>query len=774
MVDIYAYAIPGLNEPACSVQSLGSNATSTGPWSVSPSANSDSEYLSANLTGSQFASVTFQPDVKQSGNYSVSVYTPGCQQDNSCGARGIANVTATFASPTHPGASVSTQVYQTNDFDKYDVIYTGYVDANSDSFRPTITLSSLLNQQGSITLVAQRVGFGLKASLGGSGLNGLFEFNPNQATVDTNFSASVYDSAGTSLNPGAVVNSLAVVNGNLYAVGNLSGNGSLNAFSIASNGPAPLPNGGLNEEVATMFQYGNLLIMGGNFTDTVNSSTPGLNNVAILDTSSNTWSALGNGVNGAVNAIVPLMLNITAGIPETCITINGDFTQASGNGKNISVEGLAVWVPSQSDWLQNLDAQTMSIKGQLSTSINLTNSSPLLAGTLASQGMAADDAIDLSTSGPLSLNALDIKIQPDPASSSSIKRRTISTQGINGVTAGLFDTNGGRNITVLGGHFTASATNGSTVNNLAFVNNTGTGAPSSGGLTGPEVDSNSTFLALATQSDTLYAGGSITGVIARSPIAGLVLYDLVGNQFVSPQPPALGGSQVSVNAISARPTTSDVYVGGSFESAGSLSCPGLCVYTNGQWSRPGSGLTGSVSALTWQGNDQILVGGNLTVGGNATTLSTYNAKSLAWSMVAGSSQVPGPVTALTSANSDASEYWVSGIASNGSSYLMKYDGSNFQSVGAIFGTPTTIRGLQMLQLSQSHSDNNLVNAGMTLLVTGALNIPNFGNASAALFNGTSLTPFILSNANNGPGSLAMLFSEKQISFSLEGTYRTPA
>lgn len=106
----------------------------------------------------------------------------------------------------------------------------------------------------------------------------------------------------------------------------------------------------------------------------------------------------------------------------------------------------------------------------------------------------------------------------------------------------------------------------------------------------------------------------------------------------------------------------------------------------------------------------------------------------------GSDNVPGPVTALSPANNDASQFWVAGKNTNGSAFLLKYDGSSFTSVGYDLGTDTTIRGLAMFQLSQKHDTNKLVDAGMVLLITGQLELPNFGNASAALFNGTNFTP----------------------------------
>ena len=805
--DVFAYAVNGLNEPDCANIALGSNSTATGPWSVTPSGLSNSEYLTADLVGTnvttQGVSVVFEPDIKQKGNYSVTIFTPGCLQDNSCASRGIANVTGNFTATSAPGIPLSMMVYQTNNYDKYDQVYQGPVDLNSDGFRPTVTLTP--GQNSSMTLVAQRVQFTLKNSTGG--LNGLFEFDPNSNTIDTDFSNSPVDQAGMNLDLGAIVTSIAVLNDVTYVGGNFSdsSNGFENVFSIGPGNATALPNGGLNAEVSTIATYEDLLFIGGNFTNTMNGSVAGLNNVAIYNTTSRTWQALGAGVNGPVDTIVSLEVNVTTNKPETCITVNGFFDQliASGSNNNVSVNGFGIWVPSRQNWLQNLHLQSQAISGQLSASTNVTNSTPLLSGTLSSQDMSAEDAVSL-TSNPLAVNALNVGIQPQQIGPLT-RKRAISGQNVSGVVTGLFHAPLPLNVTILGGHFTATASNGSMIDNLAFLNNTG-GASTITGLP-MGLDPDSSFLALETSGSVLYAGGSITGTVNGGSVNGLVVYDLGQADFSYPQPSAFGGSDVAVNAITVRPNNNaQVFVGGSFDTGGSLSCPGVCIFQNGAWSQPGSGIGGSASAFMWQGNDQLLVGGNLTVNNNATYLATYDAAKTQWSALSGAasnvsgpasnvpgppsnvsgpasnvpgppsnapgspSNVPGPVTALSPANSGGTEFWVAGKSANGSAFLMKYDGSQFRTIGNVLGDPTTILGLSVLSLSKPHAQNELVSPDMTLLVTGSLNLPTFGNVSAALFNGTTFSPFILSSSGNSPGSMSQLFSEKTVNFKSSGIF----
>ena len=693
------------------------------------------------------------------------MYTPGCIQDQSCDSRGIANVTGSFSTKVQPGQPQWTTIYQTNNYDKYDQIHFGLVDASSDSFRPTVTLTPSSNQESGISLVAQRVRFTLTGGNSTGGLNGLFEFDPNQASISTDFTNSSIDKAGTSLDQGAMINGLAILDGVTYAAGNLTGPGIINIFSINGSNATALPGGGLNAEVSTLFAFEDLLFVAGNFTATVNQTVPGLNNIAIFNSTSQGWQAVGNGVRGRVDTVVPLDLNITTNKPETCIAFSGVFDQIEAFGPDpaIVVSGFAVWVPTQQNWQQNLATQSMAVDGYLSASTNVTGSTPLLSGTLTSQDINAGDAISL-TAGPLRINSLGAKIQPEqPGSPSQVKRAVagVSGQNVTGAVTGLFYNSGGANITILGGHFSATSSNGSTIKNLIFLNSTGS-------VTGVEsgLNPDSVFLALATQASTLYAGGTVTGQVNNESVNGLITYDLVAANYAYPQPPALGGSNVAVNAITTSPNSAQVYVGGSFETAGSLDCPAVCTFENQRWNQPGTNLGGSVAAFAWQGSNKLLAGGNLTVDNSPTTLATYDTKKSQWAALRGASNsVPGPVTALSPATNDASQFWVAGKNANGSAFLLKYDGSSFTSVGYDLGTQTVIRGLSMFQLSQKHDSNKLVDSGMVLLVTGQLNLPNFGNASAALFNGTNFTPFLLSTSGNSPGSLSQLFSEKVLSYS---------
>jgi hypothetical protein len=156
--------------------------------------------------------------------------------------------------------------------------------------------------------------------------------------------------------------------------------------------------------------------------------------------------------------------------------------------------------------------------------------------------------------------------------------------------------------------------------------------------------------------------------------------------------------------------------------------------------------------------------GDIEIGNNKTVVATLNQKTSTWTALSGAStsDITGTVTAFAPASEDISNFWLGGTSTNGSAFLLNYDGSKFQSAGSLFSKGTTIRGLEILPITQEHSSVSLLKNDLSLLIMGELVIPSFGNASAALYNGTAVTPFILSSRYNGePGSMSQLFTEKQ-------------
>ncbi|KAL2757431.1 hypothetical protein ACRALDRAFT_1079655 [Sodiomyces alcalophilus JCM 7366] len=774
--DIFTFAVDDFNEPTCSGLGISnpSAATATGPWTPSPSLQSTSGYLTAQLSGDiseDSASVVFYPNIQQSGNYSVEMYTPGCIQDGTCTTRAQVNVSGEMS--LSPDGQFTTWLYQTNNFDKYDQIYFGFIEASTEGFRPSITLTPLGGQSlESMTIVAQRVGFSLINSTGG--LNGLFDYDPTVDTIDrNNFSSSAVHRLGAGFSAGSAVTSLKTMGDVVVVGGNFTSSGARNVIAVNTADQSPqILDGGLNGEVRSMHLEDTLLFVGGGFSNTLDSGAKGLNHVAVYDREDDTWSALGAGVNGNVWHVVPMRINVTDDEPETVIAITGDFDQINEFGDNASVpvSGFAIWVPSQANWLQNLNATAPVYSGILTASVlDIPDSGPLLAGSMSSASIGANGAVTLTEDGN-ELGRFPIKIRSSRTStgSSAVTRRDILSHGdINGVVTGAFYDKDDHDATVLAGHFTAEDSNGSPIHNLAVVNGSADNAVRG---VGDGISENSTFLTLAIVDDILFAGGDIAGTVNDSPVRGLLTFNLASGTLNS-QPPAINGGNATVSAIQGRPDTGDVYVGGAFESAGSLDCPAVCYYNTEllQWNRPGSGLQGSVSALLWTSGDLLVAGGEMTINGSSVSLAQYEADGQTWSAFAGQEELPGPVEVVTRGSRNGDQLWVSGRATDGSVYLMKHDGSDWHAAGQGLSSDTVIRSLQVLTVTSSHDKTDLLGSDQVLMLTGSIGIPDFGTASAALFDGTTFRPYILTTGSgNNAGTISQLFSQHQDFFTNRG------
>jgi len=761
---IFAFAINDFNEPRCNgVEQISSSSISpdNSTWKRTPNGDqTSSDFLTAFLVNpdqvGHDTSVTFTPNIRQSGNYSVTVYTPGCLQDGSCPTRGQVNLTGTM---TSEDGAISTTFFQTNNYDKFDQIYYGYVDAESDGFRPSVTLSPVANQSTPLTVVAQRVRFELINST--SGLNGLFEYNPNQAEVSTDFTDSPITAAGTKLRDHARIHAVATIDNDIYVAGNFSGNGISNIMKVDDNVTA-LPDGGLNSEVQCMFQNGSTLYMGGNFTNTAEGTIEGLNSIAAFDASENTWSALGAGVDGPVFKIIPVALNITRGVNESCIAVSGAFTSVRefGDNKSFSTSGVAIWVPSRGNWLQNIPDAEIAVAGKLISHTYVDDFGPLYGGSFSSQLVGLSGACELEGSGQPSLRSMGLKIQPASSSSSEMAKRALNADtGSNatGVYSGLFYGKNNLNITILGGSFAAEVSDGSTAENLIFINNT----DSEQRITGVSgLDSSSIFVGMDTIDTLLYTGGAVTGAIADNDVNGLVVIDLTTGDFASTQPPALAGDGVVVNAVATQPDSSSVYVGGNFDRAGALTCRTMCYYDTEaqQWNTPGSGLAGTINRMIWISNNDLVIAGNLTVEGNSTTMAIYHAKDGDYETFEGASGLPGPIMALNTADGSYKSWWAAGSNTEENiGYLSKYENGAWSAVSDL-GEGTTVRDLQVLSVTENHDGTDLVPSNQVLMLSGNINTSSAGNASVALFNGTSIVPFVLATkADGSPGTMAQMF-----------------
>ncbi|CAZ84439.1 unnamed protein product [Tuber melanosporum] len=790
--DIYSFASTDLNEPSCGGVPAKSSSAVTGRWFETKGLDADSEYLSTYLSMDQPgpASVVFEPHIQQSGEYVVLMYTPGCRQDSSCTARGQVNVTGTYTRNGDP--QPAPPYYQTNDFAKYDTVYRGFVDAADDTFRPRVTLAPATNQPSPVVnIVAQKVQFlmitnstpiGTSEDGSDSGsleLNGLYEFDPKQTDTPkaSDVAKSVISTAGSRLRTGAKVKAVVSKDSTVYVAGEFSAKDDSfqHIFTIGPSGVASVTQGGLDAPVNSLLLQGDLLYVGGQFQNTNSSSTTGLGFVASYNTKTREWGGLGSGVNGRVKELVHISLNLTRGARDG-IAVSGDFTMIKADGANsgaVDVEGFAVWIPSEKQWLERMSNESISLGGILSASINVPNSNILYSGSMSSQTDAAPGAVSLRSKNGLDVQAFPIQLVSNQEGRANRKRAVVPS-GFTGAVAGVFYLNDGKNYTILGGHFSAQGNDG-TVNNVVIIDNKSTNNSVTG--IGNSLDASSLVLSMVIIDQFLFIGGSITGKVGNNDIGGLAVWDMSTMSFPNgSQPIRLQGSAngVEVHAITRRPSNKrEIYVAGKFDQAGSLPCPSLCIFDNNakQWEAPGIDVSGQINVLYWADINTLLVGGDMNINNTATYLAIYDAKASSWRAFKGDiTNIPGPVTSIAVNADTIDSIFISGTSANGgAAYVMKLksDGK-FQALTGL-GDNTVIRSVQVLELQDGNDSNDFLEDNQVLLVMGSLNLPNFGNVSAATFNGTDWKPlFLTTTTGNRPGTIASLFSQRQQKFSPGG------
>lgn len=106
----------------------------------------------------------------------------------------------------------------------------------------------------------------------------------------------------------------------------------------------------------------------------------------------------------------------------------------------------------------------------------------------------------------------------------------------------------------------------------------------------------------------------------------------------------------------------------------------------------------------------MYIAGNLTSGDNVTTVLSLDPTKNQFTAIPGTNNLPGPVNALTVTNQVGDGFWAAGQGSDGTAYLQRYNGDQewMPVDSALFGPGTDVRGIQVIQLSETHGSSDLV------------------------------------------------------------------
>lgn len=812
---IIVYGNNGLNSPNCDSIDDTSNYSqlSGGNWksvlnytTASSSAFDDIDYLVTTVDTSSDTdlSVTFYPNISYSGDYQLLISTPGCILDDSCDLRSIVNVTVYDVEDQ----VLSTQlIYQNNDYDKFDYLYYGHMNGSATSDgqnkivvkydepvisgtdNPWFVIDKVTADIVSLdTYYSSNTTNNTKTSRSSNvstvSINGLFEYS---LANFSNFDASLVKNATNTFVGNSSINYLSGKLASGSNITNIIRNGSTlvlsGEFSVNDTANSNLTSNmitldisgysnDLNETeisttlrkradgtssssafgaefdsaVNTIMEFDGGFVFIGNFTAYAiaggaipqlasgSSNTSSMNNFALYNTS---WYSYGN---DKIDANFNSMVNVTVDDTQYLIFRSDDNLSAvfdNTNGK---------WI-SESNDLYNLY--------DISASLNINSKQQILGST------SSFNVMDLYSVNQATVNS-------DSNDSFTSFNFTISDSNLLGsyILDSLFINS---SLSVLSGRFNTS--NG--IENVLLLD----ADNNSTALLEGTVDWNDAVVqALYGGSDISYLVLGVNGSISidgESQSAGVVFYDLDNKNFSSDLRPAelntsSSSASLDVNILAIHDSDSKLLVGGNFVSAGSLDCPGLCIYDilNKRWIQPTSNNSISdgsiVTDLKFYTLDLVLIAGNITFAGSSQSFVTYNFESQSFS------------NAPSSVNSDISQSIekfilvddnskVSGrMLAFGKDFISAYDGSRWNSIddSISYSTSTKFTDMKLLTLESSNSANNetYFDKDQILILAGSFELSEYGLVNAALYNGTAWIPYAFTTSNENSGDLGIINS----------------
>jgi len=671
----FASAVDSNNDISCFAPTA-SNTTRIGSWAAKV-ANTNipgtvQTVLVADVnvgTSSSSPSLTWFPYVSAAGNYDVNLLIPGCTNLQDCALRTTVKLTVFPGENLQPWEST---ISQQNTEDATVLVYSGPISFSSSNFTVsiTMTISDASSKAGKYEIVADRVQlilrsnpttFGTEQGSGTSDEQGIkrgfgfWEWPRNGAAIDAtnivpNSSETSLDAIAFTFFEGAGGGSngvlsatssaittvvhhssgLIILGGN-FSLSSGSASGSANIVAYKDGTLRRLTADGLNGPVTSLLLNGDLLFIGGKFTDTPSGSTGGqLRGIAVYDVQQATWSPLGAGLNGEVKSL---------GLRNAQLQVAGNFTELfEANGAIAYANGFALWDIETSSWVNSggFLVGAMTLIANESSSTQLLSGHVLAARKYGASGMVFLKNGDASgpTVTPLGAQLVDVEGTVNPTAVtqqrrslfpkarawvSNLKRskihsrQTTSTQlpplppplpaFAPSVLTGIFWTNSSSSteVVIFGGNFSFYTSHATLAHEGVALYN-----PSSGimqGLQGAQI--NGTVRALLVDGNQLYIGGEFQ--IHDTNVNGLAIYDLSQQAWSTKTLQALQappGSHVVVRSITkstSQPST--IVIAGSFSHAGSFPCQAICAYNSitQQWNALGNGIRGEVAAIAYAG-----------------------------------------------------------------------------------------------------------------------------------------------------------------------------
>lgn len=765
--------------------------------------------LSPGLSGTNYlvstdtdARISLYPNISYSGYYSIIMSTPGCIADNSCNYRSIVNVSVFGIDDQLLSSEL---IYQNNDYDKFDYLYYGHLNG------------SLLNEG------LNKIVISFDQSIGDSDVNWVVvdSVKADIVSLDSYYSNSLEYSNKTSHHSNSTLDyiklnglfeyslanfssfderSIYLKNGNKTVISKDSdfvGNSTLNVISAELGDKAEIGHilAANYSGIEYIFIQGNLSTKVANITLFEDSMM--VMGVGSYNTSSNeTEISLKD--KDISNALDKVHFNNTIRKIESMkvsIIFMGDF-QVTSNSSSIiyNLSNKNETISSANNFILLQDKSWYSFGNNFSdtkfdTFNNITiNSTEYFIFTGDEEfwiwdnakyewinnyyGLNITEISELSSStdvlsGPF-VSVMDY-YDVDQAyinSTNQFYSNDFSIQRKDSVISQAYYIND--SLSIIGGKF-----NQSSFNNVAFIDATKSFRGLNGVSSWPNTSIVQALYAVEDEYVFIAANGSIT-IDNSEDITGISIYDLSADKFASFQPAALSSNKaLEINAMAYYEASKLLLVGGNFDTAGSLSCPSLCIYDIEQtrWTTPSTNgsLSGTVSDIKFFSSQEVLISGNLTLNDENVNFVTYNFKNgnigsdSSYNTIGQNKMVKKFI--FTEENSKN----VNGkMIAIGNDFISGYNESKWIDIGSSINYESSpeFNDIKILKLEDSNNGNNesLFASDSILVLAGSFELINYGLVSSALFNGTEWIPFLFSEQDNKIGEISTLLINDKLNF----------
>ncbi|AOA60531.1 Bud site selection protein, Revert to axial protein 2 [Komagataella phaffii CBS 7435] len=734
---IYVYGNESFNEPTCDDFEFHSSSVSVeAPGSWTPHEDGSITTTISLINGEipdSTVGVTFYPNISFPGDYEFYVYTPGCLATDSCSTRGIVNATLHNGIDNEQLASIL--IYQNNDFDKYDILYNGRINATLED-HPYVTLEVESTIPGNSETELEFAAYQLyvdilyidaDAAINSTNstrslnltvpLNGIFEYSLNNFTDfdtlrlsnNTFVGNSSINLLGSSLLENATVNGLVFQDGKLYVGGKLSANDEGNLLEVAIQNINNTDNS-FNTEGMRLLQ----------FNGTVDSLT----------------STVGEDITVISNSSIFLLRDSNVlSLADTNFTVSDTSSFKMNNSTFFlftNEEGQSVvWNNGSRSWVENNSSFFLNLTS--SVSLDELNDT-LLFGDLVYSEYSINNLARF----------VDGEFFESPFQFNSSFDNSLLTSYYINESAALF-----------GGRF--KTTDG--LSNVAIVTSLRNGSVQISGLNGIEWDDDSvvtTFL-ISQKDDYLFIGYNGTAELNNTSVQGLLIYDLSQNEPLVHQPAPLNRESDEpgiVHALSYNTEESYLLVGGDFESAGSLSCEAFCRYeiSGSRWVKPSisNSLAGEIHDMSYVSNTKLVVAGNLSVDGQNDGFVVFDSSKNEVNV----SSALSVSNIINYENQTISQFILVDSSLNGralalgNNFIIGSNGTNWTRLdGDSFFEGTIFTNMALLDMdsrtqNNRPASNNFFDLDEILLVSGFLNFgSDIGNYSTAFYNGSSWIPY---------------------------------